>query len=354
MGKRRGWWWLVPLGALLCALATGWFITDRVAGYAEEGALNALEGAGLGSTVDFVGVDGFDGMGREGLNVILEGPASAEAAAVEAVQARSEVDEVIYRTAGDSATADNTDDNTTVTEAEEPDEAEVEESPAPAVDLDPATVVATVTATGILIEGTVPDDATRENLITAAVNEYGAANVSHDLVADPENVGAGGGSVTLSGEASSEEERSDWVARGTLVAGAGGLAVIDETTVKSVEQSLNELFALEPIEFDVNQATIRPRSIPTLDTAAEMITSNPEVGRLRVVGHTDSDGSATANRRLSEARAAAVVTYLVEQGGVDPDRLEAEGRGEAELLIDPETSPEDKQRNRRIEWELIT
>ena len=341
--RRRRWWWLLPLVALCCAFIVGGCEAIRVGGLAEDGVAAALDGAGLGSTVEYVGFDGFDGIGRNGLNVTLEGPASAEAAAVAAVEAREEVDRVIYRI---------TEDDTAVADIE--DEPEAVEDPAPEVELDPTDVTALVAGPGIHLDGTVPDDATREALIAAAVNEYGAANVTHDLVPDPENVTLDGGTVTLTGEAPSQSDRDDWFSRGEAVATAGGLATIDQITVKPVEQSLNELFVLEPIEFDVNQATIRPRSMPTLDAAAEMINANPDVGPLRVVGHTDSDGTAELNRQLSEARAAAVVGYLVEQGDVDPQRLEAEGRGESELLVDPETTPEDKQRNRRIEWELIS
>jgi len=348
MGSRRRWlWWLVPLGALFCALVMGLLVARSLAAEAEDGTLAALDGAGLGTSVDFVGVDGFDGMGRDGLNVTVEGPASAESAAIAAVEERSGIDRVSYRV---------TDDDTAASEVEEePAPAvEAEDDPAPAVGLDPAVVSATVSAEGIALEGTVPDDATREALIATAVDEFGAANVTHEIDSDPENIMADGGSITLTGQAPSDAERQQWLASGTAVATAANLAVIDEISLKPVEESLNELFTLEPIEFDVNQATIRSRSEPTLDAAAEMINANPDVGRLRVVGHTDSDGSASINRQLSEARAAAVVTYLVDTGGVDADRLEAEGRGESELLVDPETSPEDKQRNRRIEWELIS
>ena len=73
-----------------------------------------------------------------------------------------------------------------------------------------------------------------------------------------------------------------------------------------------------------------------------------------MVGHTDSDGGDDFNLELSQNRAQAVVDYLVNVREVDPDRLEAEGRGETELKVEPESTPEDKQRNRRIEWELIS
>jgi flagellar motor protein MotB len=48
-----------------------------------------------------------------------------------------------------------------------------------------------------------------------------------------------------------------------------------------------------------------------------------------------------------------VVDYLVTVGGVDADRLEVDGRGETDLKVEPELTAEDKQRNRRIEWELL-
>ena len=48
------------------------------------------------------------------------------------------------------------------------------------------------------------------------------------------------------------------------------------------------------------------------------------------VGHTDRIGSNEYNQRLSERRAASVKTYLVDQGGIAPDRIFIEGRGETQ------------------------
>ncbi len=358
------WGWLVVLAAILCCGIMAWLTADQVAGTVRTGAESALDGAGLGSDVAFAGIDGFDGIGRDGLNVTLEGPAAAESAAIEAVRARSEVDQVSYRVIGDDGEESDSGDVENATSAEsesDPEPADQSEAepgaasqPAPAADLDAAVVTATATGGAIDLVGSVPDESTRSALITAAVNEYGAANVTHDIAVDPESVTIDGGTLVLSGQAASEEERSGWAARVESLAGAGGLDLVDRSSVKTVEESLNELFTLEPIEFDVNRATIRSRSEPTLAAAAELINANPDVGRLRVVGHTDSDGSAGANQELSEARAQAVVDYLVETGGVDADRLEAEGRGESELLVDPEITQADKQRNRRIAWEPAT
>lgn len=348
MQDLRRWWWLPVLGALVCGGITALLTANWVAGRVEDGAVAALEAAGLDAGVDYVGVDGLSGIGRNGVNVVLEGPAADMTAAVEAVSARSEIDEVVYRavdddaaggeTAGDEAGADAGDggsDNDSAGESV------------------PMAVAAVAGVDGIVLSGQVPDQATRDALTAEAVAQYGEDAVTDELQV-VEAVTAAGGILTVSGEASSEAERTEWIDRAAAVAAAGGLELVDEVRVMAVEQTLNDLFELEPIEFDTARATIRDSSIPTLAAAAELINANPDAGRLLVVGHTDSDGSARTNQALSRARAEAVVDYLITTGGVDPERLEAEGRGESELLVDPDTTPEDRQRNRRIEWELVS
>ncbi len=66
----------------------------------------------------------------------------------------------------------------------------------------------------------------------------------------------------------------------------------------------------------------------------------------RLVGHTDSSGSASYNQSLSEARAKTVHLFLVGVAGVEPHRLEAAGRGEQALL--PHV-PAGHGLNRRVE-----
>ncbi len=59
-----------------------------------------------------------------------------------------------------------------------------------------------------------------------------------------------------------------------------------------------------------------------------MLRDHPEL-RFAIEGHTDSDGEDAYNRDLSERRAAAVKTCLVEELGVDANRLETAGFGDA-------------------------
>ena len=236
---------------------------------------------------------------------------------------------------------------------------ETTQAPA-AVAADPAALTLAASAGGaVVLDGTVASEEVRTALVDQASETFGAANVTDNLVIDPDAVAPEGGAMTITGLADDDDQRQEWVAGAGLVADQAGLRLIDEVEVAAapeptVEQQLNALFELEPIEFDTSRATIRPTSEATLDRAAEVINNNPDAGRLRVVGHTDSDGGDAENLDLSQRRSQAVVDYLVNVRDVEADRLEAEGRGEAELKVDPETTPEDKQRNRRIEWELIS
>lgn len=344
MGTLKRWWW-IPLIALIGIFLKGLLLVPWVTGKAETAAIDALQANNLGA-VEFVEVNGVDGLGGDGLNVVLEGPAGDEAAAVAAVAAREEVNKVIYRPTDDGAAVAEPE-----PEVEQVEPEPVEEPAAPA--LQPAALGLTAAGGAIVLTGEVADEAARTAIVEAAEAEYGAANVTDELVINSE-VAPESGEIIVTGEAESETVRGEWLASAGAVASAGGLELIDRTTVRAVEDQLNALFELEPIEFDVSRSTIRPESAPTLDAAAEAINANPDAGSFQVVGHTDGDGSAASNQALSEARAEAVVAYLIENGDVDPERLEALGAGETEPLVDPEVSREDKQRNRRIEWRRVS
>ena len=105
--------------------------------------------------------------------------------------------------------------------------------------------------------------------------------------------------------------------------------------------------ATQGILFDLNSATIRPESTPTLDEIGTMLKEHGEL-RLRIEGHTDATGEDASNLALSERRAAAVRTFLVESYGIDASRLESVGLGETKPVGDNAT-PEGRQNNRRVE-----
>ena len=73
--------------------------------------------------------------------------------------------------------------------------------------------------------------------------------------------------------------------------------------------------------------------------------------RLKVVGHTDWDGSDSYNEKLSQQRAETIILYL-EKNGLSRDRIEFEYQGEKKPIQSNETS-EGKKRNRRVDFYFI-
>ena len=102
------------------------------------------------------------------------------------------------------------------------------------------------------------------------------------------------------------------------------------------------------ILFDVNSDKIKPESYGTLKEISNVLKENPDV-RVKIVGHTDSDGSDAANLDLSKKRAASVKNSLSKNFGIDASRMETDGKGESEPIADNKT-PEGKANNRRVEF----
>lgn len=104
---------------------------------------------------------------------------------------------------------------------------------------------------------------------------------------------------------------------------------------------------LEGITFDVAKATIKPESELTLMKALKTLQTYEDIS-VEIGGHTDSDGSAKSNQKLSEARAESVKAWLVNKG-IDASRISTKGYGEDKPIADNKTK-EGKQKNRRIEF----
>lgn len=105
----------------------------------------------------------------------------------------------------------------------------------------------------------------------------------------------------------------------------------------------------KPIYYDTDKHTIRPESFPVLDAVAKVIMDHPEITMVYVEGHTDSQGNFEHNKKLSESRAEAVVTYLVTKGVKTP--MQAPGYGATAPMC---FTPDDAclQLNRRVEFRV--
>lgn len=110
-----------------------------------------------------------------------------------------------------------------------------------------------------------------------------------------------------------------------------------------------------PVYFPYDEAEIRDEDRAVLDDFATSLQQSHPDAMLTVEGFADPDGSAAYNRRLSQRRADAVRDYLVNEGGLDADRVRAIGYGEVEnRQVDPgDMGPgESGIENRRVTFVL--
>jgi OmpA-OmpF porin, OOP family len=105
--------------------------------------------------------------------------------------------------------------------------------------------------------------------------------------------------------------------------------------------------ALYGILFDTGKAEIKPESKLALEEIAKLLRSEPNF-KLRVVGHTDNQGSLDSNISLSKRRAEAVNAALASQHGIAASRLSA--FGVADLApVASNTDEAGRAKNRRVE-----
>jgi len=104
------------------------------------------------------------------------------------------------------------------------------------------------------------------------------------------------------------------------------------------------------IRFDVNKSTLKPESMGAINEIYTLMKDNPDL-KFSVEGHTDSQGDDAFNLKLSEERANAVRSKLIEMG-ISADRLAAKGWGESKPISN-NASPEDMANNRRVEFVKI-
>jgi outer membrane protein OmpA-like peptidoglycan-associated protein len=106
---------------------------------------------------------------------------------------------------------------------------------------------------------------------------------------------------------------------------------------------------LSDILFDPGRFTLKADTRVLLARIAGILSWAPGI-RVQVEGHTDNTGDAGKNQQLSEQRAAAVATFLVEQG-MPASNISSVGYGESRP-IEPNTTRAGRDRNRRVELVL--
>jgi outer membrane protein OmpA-like peptidoglycan-associated protein/predicted negative regulator of RcsB-dependent stress response len=108
---------------------------------------------------------------------------------------------------------------------------------------------------------------------------------------------------------------------------------------------------LKNIFFNTASFELRADSKIELKRFVDLMRTNAQM-KIEIGGHTDSNGSETANKMLSENRAKSVYNFLVENG-VKADRLSFKGYGETMPIADNQTE-KGRQQNRRTEFKVIS
>ncbi|MDX9667208.1 OmpA family protein [Pseudomonas sp. P5_152] len=119
-------------------------------------------------------------------------------------------------------------------------------------------------------------------------------------------------------------------------------------TVKPVEPQ-SEVITLSDqgeVLFAFDSAQLTPAAQEQLVGLMDKL-KNADVLSIKVVGHTDSQGTDAYNQALSERRASSVAAFLLEQG-LTPDKLTSQGMGESQPVAD-NASEEGRAKNRRVE-----
>lgn len=109
-------------------------------------------------------------------------------------------------------------------------------------------------------------------------------------------------------------------------------------------------FTLDNVFFDTGKSTLKPESFTELDELLNYM-SQQKTTIIEISGHTDNVGSAEANQKLSQDRAASVKSYLVKKG-ISASRVEAKGYGDT-LPIADNTDEAGRKQNRRTEVKIL-
>lgn len=160
----------------------------------------------------------------------------------------------------------------------------------------------------------------------------------------------------LTAQAKEEIEKGTALRQQVLLEARNREAQLAQQRAQSLENELRDLRAnrtdrglvltLGDVLFDTGKATLKPGAYATLDRVAKVL--HDHAGRKVVIeGHTDSTGSEELNQTLSQQRAQAVQTALMERG-VSGGQIATVGKGEA-MPVASNDNAAGRQQNRRVE-----
>ncbi|HQW53110.1 MAG TPA: OmpA family protein [Acinetobacter sp.] len=231
-----------------------------------------------------------------------------------------------------------------------------------------------VIAAPIVVEGAVPNEASKQAILLKMQSIYGADQVVDKIQVRPVSA-PNGWSDSVSRVITPDLKKisqGQLRVKGTQVDLTGKMAdpsQIQPTTstfqslvqqpyrltaqlsVNQAEQKIiDDALKNRIIEFESGSAILTDAGNKILD---EMVVALTKVGakKVKIIGHTDSSGDANKNTVLSQERAMAVQNYLVSKS-IAVERLSTAGKGSSQPVADNSTV-EGRKKNRRIEFEVL-
>mgnify|MGYP006347544165 FL=1 len=231
-----------------------------------------------------------------------------------------------------------------------------------------------VVAAPIVVEGAVPNEASKQAILLKMQSIYGADqvvdkiqvrpvsapngwsdSVSRVITPDLKKISQGqlrvrGTQVELTGKMSDSSQIQPTTSTfQSLVQQPYRLTA--QLSVNQAEQKIiDDALKNRIIEFESGSAILTDAGNKILD---EMVVALTKVGakKVKIIGHTDSSGDANKNTVLSQERAMAVQNYLVSKS-IAVERLSTAGKGSSQPVADNSTV-EGRKKNRRIEFEVL-
>ena len=111
-----------------------------------------------------------------------------------------------------------------------------------------------------------------------------------------------------------------------------------------------EVIILKGVNFETSSDRLTHASVSILDGVADILSRRSEI-TIEVGGHTDNQGAAALNEKLSKKRAQSVANYLVSRG-VKASQLTAKGYGATRPIADNHTAA-GRAQNRRVELHIL-
>ena len=158
-----------------------------------------------------------------------------------------------------------------------------------------------------------------------------------------------GGKLFLAGKVPSYADGNRRINAGKEILGEDNVFNLYQVDKSSSPSDDGVIIVAEPFVFPAESADL-PESFFSLADLGVAIMSRFDQTQMTITGHTDSSGDAAANQKLSEERAEAFKTYLVDKG-VDASRVTVVGKGSSDPAF-PNDTAANRAKNRRIEVSL--